>query len=80
MPRSEQIARLIATATKLSDAQVGALVDLSIAMTRPSIYANLPAEQKASIDQGIADYNAGHSVGVDAVFADIETRLAAAGA
>jgi predicted transcriptional regulator len=78
MTRSERIARLTSAAEKLSDAQINALVELSVAMARPSVYANLPAEQKASIEQGIADYEAGRVVDADEVFAEIDKRLAAA--
>ena len=80
MTRTEQLELLTTSAEKLSDAQVSALVDLSMAMARPSVYASLPAEQKASIDQGIADYDAGRIVDADDVFAEIDKRLAAAGA
>jgi predicted transcriptional regulator len=47
-------------------------------MTRPSAYASLPDEQRASIEQGIADYEAGRLVDADEVFAEIDKRLAAA--
>ena len=80
MTRAEQIARLTTAAEALSDAQVSALVELSVAMSRPSIYGGLPASQKASIEQGIADYEAGRVVDADDVFADIDRRLAAVGA
>jgi predicted transcriptional regulator len=78
MTRADKIARLTSTAERLSDAQINVLVELSVAMTRPSVYASLPAEHKASIEQGIADYEAGRVVDADEVFAEIDKRLAAA--
>lgn len=80
MTRTEQIELLTSAAEKLNDAQVSALVDLSVAMARPSVYASLLPGQKASIEQGIADYEAGRVIDADEVFADIDRRLAAASA
>ena len=80
MSRIETIAKLTKTAEQLSDEQLRALLELSAAMASPSVYSTLSAADRASIEMGIADHEAGRVVDSDDLFAAVDARIAAAAA
>ena len=76
MTRTEAITQLAQNAERLSDEQLRALLDLTATMNTPSVYATLSDVERASIDAGIADLEAGLVVNADDVFAGVDTRIA----
>lgn len=75
MTRTETLARLLERTEHLSNEQLDALLDLTAALARPSVYASLPAPERASIEQGLADLDAGRVVDADEVFTAIDRRI-----
>lgn len=75
MTRTETLARLLERTEHLSDEQLNALLDLTAALARPCVYASLPSSERASIEQGLADLDAGRIVDADEVFTAIDSRV-----
>ena len=62
MERMDQTLALADAASKLSDEQVGTLIDLARAMSERPFYERAPPAALASLEQGLAEFHRGETV------------------
>jgi predicted transcriptional regulator len=76
MSKMEAIAQFCRIAEQLSEEELQAVLDYSSYMAGPSVYSTLSEADKASINRGLADKQAGRVVDGDVAHAAIRQRIA----
>lgn len=80
MTRTQAMATVQATIDKLSGERVQLLADMVQSWTEPTVFSTLPATEHAKLDAAIDSIERGEGIPWDAVKADLDARLKAAGA
>lgn len=80
MTRTEAIDQIKATLDQLPDERLETLAELAQTWTRPTVYSTLSDAERAEVDAALDELDRGEGLAWEAVKAELDAKLKAAGA